>query len=280
MKNKTKKQEILNNGKFKELKNLDRTLYKKYECNLFDFIEEIDINDKNKQIASYRELIIYILTHANIKDITIEEIKCYFQLINAKKIKANRIRKQIQYYALRGYPIIFGTFTFNEEALKLNPKYRKEIITRELNKNPNIVDYIGNIDFGKENEREHYHYIIFCKKDFMPIINEHKNIINLNINYNKGHSFYEEVNNDKTDFAKIGNYINKLPYHALKRNKFEKMIYKRNSPYQQFKKQIERHKKEIKEAEQERQKRKEINKIKDIEKDFQMNIENIKNFIN
>lgn len=293
MKYKETKKEMEINGKYKQLKELDKKLYKECKCNLKDFLEVQNKKDKNKEIACYRELIIYILTHTNIKDITIEEIKCYFQRKKSKRNNQNRLKKHVLFYARKNYPIIFGTFTFNEEALKLNPKYRKEIITRELNKNPNIVDYIGNIDFGKLNNREHYHYILICKKDFKAktelktITSDEKPrtinaVTNLEINYKKGFTTYELVGNTETDYTKICYYINKLSFHGIKNEKTEHLIYKKTSPYQDYKKKIENRKKEEKEIEEEREKKatqKFYNKIKEIENDYQMEYEIIKNFI-
>lgn len=273
MQNKEIKTEMLNNGKFKELRDIDKKLYKEAQMCLKDFI-----NPKEK-IASYHELIQWLLFNTEIEDITKKELESYFQMTKAKNNTRSRIKNQIRYYTNKDYKLVFATFTFNEEALKLTRKYRRDLITRTLNKNPNIVDYIGNIDYGTENEREHYHYILILNKNFQPKTvqratttngkyEKYASVENLEINYQKGFATYKLIKTNQNDYEKVQNYLAKLPSHALKREKFEKLIYKRESPYQRFKRIEARIKKYKKEEEEEK-------KIKKLEEIYQMSYEEI-----
>lgn len=283
MKNKEIKSKMLNNGKFKELRQIDKNLYKQAQISLKDFI---NTNSENEKIASYSELIQWLLFNTSIEDISLKELESYMQMTKAKANKRNRIRNQVKYYTDREYKLVFATFTFDDEAIKLDSKYRKELITRALNKNKNIIDYIGNIDYGLVNEREHYHYILVLSKQFNPDIEirtnttngeytKYQSVENLEINYKKGNVTYELIKANEQDYQKVQYYLAKLTLHALKREKFEKMIYKRESPYQEYKHMIERVKKERKEALEDRKNKKRLTKIKELEKEYQMSFEEI-----
>lgn len=102
----------------------------------------------------------------------IEDIKECFKIY-----RANRQRKYNNWneickwcYALnfipiyKKYKLVFGTLTFNNESLnKTSEKTRKVYVTRFLNEE--TKHYIANIDYGKKNNREHYHFIALIEKN-------------------------------------------------------------------------------------------------------------------
>lgn len=283
MLNKELKSEMLNNGKFRQLRQIDKNLYSETQMCLKDFI---NTSSKSEEIASYSELIQYLLFNSDIEDINLKELESYFQLTKAKSNKRNRIKNQIKYYTDKQYSLVFATFTFDNKALNLTNKYRRDLITRTLNKNEHIVDYIGNIDFGKLNEREHYHYILVLNKSFNPELKQraittngkhikYDSVENLEIDYKKGFCSFELIQANQDDYQKVQNYLAKLTLHALKNEKFEKLIYKKESPYQTYKKQIERNKKERKEMIEERHKKKVENLYQMDYEELVKNIENL-----
>lgn len=269
MQNAETKKEMVKNGKYSDLRKFDNYCYREYGLNLTDLINKD--NDKER-IATISNLTELIYKNTNITNITVKELTSYLQLKKSRHNKKTRIGTRLNYYRSRNYKLCFATFTFNNEALALDNNYRKELITRELNKNKNIVDYIGNIDFGTLNEREHYHYILILTKDFEPKtkirtkttngkFEKYNSIENLEINYTKGIASFELVGNGEIDLERTKQYIAKLTLHALKESTKEKLIFKRSSPYLEYKHRIENHNKEVKDKQKEKEK-KSIEKLK------------------
>ena len=128
----------------------------------------------------------------------------YYQRV--RKLK-NRIATLLQ------KPCLFLTFTFDEIVLqKTNADTRRQKVIRYL-KSYN-VPYVANIDFGKQNGREHYHAIIQTD----------------NVDY----SLYDygALNGKKivstSDNVKLAKYISKLTNHAIKdTTKRNSIIYSR-----------------------------------------------------
>lgn len=282
MKNKELKQEMLLNEKYNILKKFDKKLFKNYGISIKDYLKGENQQEKIKNMSKIIET---ITIDENI-DISIREINAYIQINNNKKQKGCRLKNHLNYYIRKKYKLVFATFTFNDETIKKDKKYRKETITRSLNKNINIIDYIGNIDYGEEKGREHYHYILILKKEFEPKtkvstitskkIRKFNEVTNLNIDYKLGYTTYELIGKEDKDRDKIKNYITKLTLHSLKQKERNQLITKRNSPYHEYQKDIKKHMDEKKEAKQNRKKFIEMKKIRQIEKDYQMSIEQIK----
>lgn len=60
------------------------------------------------------------------------------------------------------------TLTFNDDALStLNKETRFRYVKEWLNRN--VTDYIGCIDYGKMNGREHYHFIVNVPLSFLEV---------------------------------------------------------------------------------------------------------------
>lgn len=282
MKNKELKQEMLENGKYHILQEFDKRLYKDFQLGIKDYLTgDTDIENT----ANMSELIC-IINEQYQTEVTAREIKAYIQLIKNKRQKGSRLKNHLNYYARNEYKLVFATFTFNDTSLSLDEIYRKKEITRALHSNSNIIDYIGNIDFGEKNGREHYHYLLILRKNFEPKtkvstitskeIRKCNEVLNLDINYKLGFTTYELVSNGENDINKLKNYITKLTLHALKQEKRYQLIVKRESPYHDYQKKIENHKKEMKEAKQERKEQRRLTKIKKIEEEYQMSFDQIK----
>lgn len=82
----------------------------------------------------------------------------YKDIKRAERVKKNRLNKRILNMLKNNNNCLFITFTFNNRVLKsTNQLTRFRYVKRYLNDMAN--EYILNIDYGKENKREHYHAI-------------------------------------------------------------------------------------------------------------------------
>lgn len=138
------------------------------------------------------------------RDILITECE---KLCNSLLKKRNRVAKKVN--SMIEHTCYFCTFTFNDKCLNTtNENTRRQIVRRIFTSLH--CHYIGNIDYGKKTEREHYHVLV--------------QIDDIDINYlNKIYSKYGFFNVKKvrssSDKEKITNYIHKLTNHALKKTK-------------------------------------------------------------
>lgn len=130
--------------------------------------------------------------------------------------RTNRLKERIEDMLLNG-SCIFLTLTFNDDTLQnTTPKERRIAVSRYL-KTFNSK-YVANIDFGKENGREHYHAVINAD----------------NIEFDKWRK-YGNINaerirlrDSKSDKTKLAKYICKLSNHAIKETtKRSVLIYSR-----------------------------------------------------
>lgn len=130
--------------------------------------------------------------------------------------RQKRLRARVE-TMLKNGNCIFITLTFNDDCLKnTNEKQRRTFVSRYL-KTFNSM-YIANIDFGKENNREHYHAIIQSDNIDLSEWRKHGNI---NV---------ERIRNrdiDK-DCIRLSKYVAKLSNHAIKETtKRSTLIYSR-----------------------------------------------------
>ena len=154
-------------------------------------------------------------------------------IINADKERRKRLRKRINSMFMQGR-CYFVTLTFNDDFLsKTSPKDRRIKVTRFLK----IVSsqYVGNVDYGKTTEREHYHAIILSDKlddiqyhyfkqygwvcDDCEQFSQWSNI---------GFYTIKSCNKDEDDIKKLSSYVTKLTNHAIKETtKRNALIYSR-----------------------------------------------------
>lgn len=98
---------------------------------------------------------------------------------------------------------LFLTLTFSPSTMaKTSANDRRKIVIDYLNSTK--CEYIGNIDFGKQNEREHYHAVVCCDK----------------VDYTLWHN-YGAVKGQKVKIrgkteSKLARYIDKLALHSIK----------------------------------------------------------------
>ena len=238
MKHKELKAEMLKNGKYSDIRKLDKRLYKDDQMSLnqqlngymhgeyYDMIDVVGSETVKKMaledVAMAHELDTY-------------ELESYLQMKKSKHTQKTRLRRHIEFYLKNDdYDLIFATFTFNDESLNLKSETRRKKLLDCLKNCSLIDDYICNIDYGKENDREHYHGILFIKKGAIDYKFKKTGrswyIENMPIDYTMGFTYFEKVGNDKKDNDRVANYVAKLNTHALK-VKQSRLIVKRKSPY-------------------------------------------------
>lgn len=133
-----------------------------------------------------------------------------------KIYNATRQRKRNNWYELckwvyaidkipryKNSKILFGTLTFTNETLaKTNPRTRQRYITWFLK--DRSLHYIANIDFGKKNNREHYH--------FVALVDEKLSCKD----WKYGSSKFQFVALESKDLKRTKNYLLKLNNHSYK----------------------------------------------------------------
>lgn len=129
-----------------------------------------------------------------------------------------RARKRIE--SMMPKKPIFCTLTFNNETLETTTReQRRNLVARYLKEH--CTEYLANIDFGKENEREHYHAVCIAKTGSMPREPWAK----------YGNPDFKRVH--RTESAgRLAKYINKFTAHAFKEstetNGLPRLIYSRS----------------------------------------------------
>lgn len=132
-----------------------------------------------------------------------EEWKEAMRVNEASYKRTKRLKDRIL-NMLESGSCIFLTLTFTNETLEnTSSETRKQYVSRYLKKVSNC--YIANIDFGRKNEREHYHALVQC--DSVDGKWWRKNC---------GSIDFERVNVSLDCETKLAKYINKLTNHAIK----------------------------------------------------------------
>lgn len=154
-------------------------------------------------------------------------------ILNADKQRRKRLRAKINLMFMRG-SCYFVTLTFNDEVLNSTTyKDRRIMVTRFLKTVG--VEYVGNVDFGKTTEREHYHAIVrsytLCNiqyhyfKKYGWICDECEQFSKWSKN---GFYTIKSCNKEENDIKKLASYVTKLTNHAVKETtKRNALIYSR-----------------------------------------------------
>lgn len=134
---------------------------------------------------------------------------------NASYHRTKRLKDKIESMLASG-SCIFLTLTFTDNVLANTSEItRKRYVARFLKSVATF--YIANIDYGKKNQREHYHAIVKCD-----------NVDGSYWSNNYGNIDFERINYSETCSVKVAKYINKLTNHAIKETtKQTRIIYSR-----------------------------------------------------
>lgn len=155
-----------------------------------------------------------------------EEYEEYGRISHARYSRVSRLKKRIADIIV-GHNALFLTLTFTDEKLANTiPSFRRKAVQRFL-KQFNVA-YVGNIDFGKKNHREHYHAVIRIDKIDYSLwkygaIHGLKIRNSVKVDEETGELSCEDI-------TKLARYVAKLTNHAIKETtKRSVIIYSRNN---------------------------------------------------
>lgn len=132
--------------------------------------------------------------------IGVENWQKYINKCNAIGQTKWRLKLRID-FMIRNFDCMFITFTLNDFGISLTQKFLKEKICRILK--PLGAYYVGNVDYGKENERLHFHFVV------SSLDREY-----IESSWSKyGFSYFEIVYGNS---YKLSNYVDKITNHGLK----------------------------------------------------------------
>lgn len=195
-------------------------LYKVFKdrCNLIKLIY------KDKELQNDMSIYSMFNMYSNFEDVlSAEEFK------RAKNFDTTRYQKRkrcsnnfdliIAVAKLTKAKMVFGTITVNDNFLQLDYENQKKKIQRYLKKSFFYV--IKNADYGKKNDRLHYHFIGLTFEDLIDTERKsHKGRPLYNIKNDKWKDgflpCYEIIPYDTLDKKKISNYLVKLNNHSNK----------------------------------------------------------------
>ena len=104
-------------------------------------------------------------------------------------------------YMINNFKCSFVTLTISDDYIYKDIKYLKDYVTKFLKK-MNCF-YVGNVDYGSENERLHFHFVVASdNKEFI------KN------NYKLGFSDVRVITSKNA--YRLSNYVDKLTLHSIK----------------------------------------------------------------
>lgn len=143
------------------------------------------------------------------------------KIVDADKQRKKRLRKRIERIMSKG-KAYFVTLTFSDDTLSTtDEKTRRTYVTRFIkDRSP---DFVGNVDYGKLNGREHYHFVMCSDRldDIKYIYTKQYGWICSDCpqfaEWSK-YGFYsiKSCGNEKVDQQKLSWYISKLTNHAIK----------------------------------------------------------------
>ena len=130
-----------------------------------------------------------------------DDYKECFRLYNSKKARSKRLNKRVA--SMLQTDCVFCTLTFSDDVLeRTSAKTRHDYVNRWLKNN--FPCAIANIDFGKQNGREHYHALVCAEKVVCS-------------SWKYGSINFEVVRNRKSNTSdKLATYVSKLTFHSIK----------------------------------------------------------------
>lgn len=144
----------------------------------------------------------------------------YFHIRRSRKTTAYRLMNRLRKMMI-GSKCVFATLTFNDEVLaSTSVKTRRRYVSRFLKLCG--AEYAANIDFGRLNNREHYHAVIAVERIPQEALDLWRNkcgVVNV-----------EKIRHSKDNKA-VALYMTKLFNHAIKLNTGmnNRILYSRSS---------------------------------------------------
>lgn len=128
------------------------------------------------------------------------EVEEGYRIINNNNHRTSRLRERIE--RITSSPSLFLTFTFRDDVFeKTSSTTRRRYVQRFLKSYS--ADYVGNIDYGEEKGREHYHAVVQADKvdhNWWPY----------------GNLDFKRIITSEDSCIRISKYVNKLTNHAIK----------------------------------------------------------------
>ena len=122
------------------------------------------------------------------------------KVLLADRARSTRLKRRILKYMGMG-DCVFLTLTFRDDVLECtSADTRRQYVLKYLKSCSNY--YVANIDFGSQNEREHYHAIV---------VTDHVDMSK----WFYGFSYAEKIIKS-SDSLRLAHYLNKLVNHAVK----------------------------------------------------------------
>ena len=211
------KAKVIENGCAMHQRKFSLASWKYYQA-----LIDMEINGDITDLES-REI---ILDNARevLNNYSFEELEEAYRVNHASYARVKRLNDRVL-TMLNNSNCIFLTLTFRDDVLaNTSEETRRRYITRFLKEQCQC--YVANIDFGRKNEREHYHAIVIPKND---------NIDGAFYRENYGSIDFERIRNKKNenDFVstskRLAKYVAKLVNHAIKETvRQNRVIYSRN----------------------------------------------------
>lgn len=153
-----------------------------------------------------------------------EEIQEAIRVNNASYHRVKRLSDKVL-TMLNQENCIFLTLTFRDDVLaNTSEETRRRYIARFLKEQCQC--YVANIDFGKQNEREHYHAVVVPKNDKIDgafYLEHYGNIDFERVRNRKNENDYQATS------KRLAKYVAKLVNHAIKETvRQNRVIYSRN----------------------------------------------------
>lgn len=186
------KAQVISSGLVKHYKQVKRAIYADYTLRAYGEIIKsgMDIDTAVEQRYFYSQF-------------QPEEWREAGRVADANYHQTRRLRKRIEHMIKSSPDCVFLTLTFTDDVLaKTSPETRRQYVSRWLK--ANSTEYVGNIDFGGKNGREHYHAI--CDKHVSPKTWKYGNLDVKPVRYNP----------DSKSSVKLAKYVAKLTNHAIK----------------------------------------------------------------
>ena len=159
----------------------------------------------------------------------------YERILCARYMKVSRVKKRLVWLLARFEYVYFVTFTFDNKRLNQKEETRRKLIKKTLEQIQG-AKWILNIDYGKKNEREHYHCIVGLNNldldgDLISFLltNKQQELGDIYLDY-KLKTIYpcfvsaERIGKHNEDIKRLSKYIDKLSNHCLKSSTYNSRI--------------------------------------------------------
>lgn len=169
-----------------------------------------------REVISYNKYKRYHFNH----HIPWVENKEFDRILNARYHKVSRIRKHFIDMIFFNDYLYFLTFTFDNNYIDKCERTKRDLIKKCLLEFDSDYNVILNKDFGKKNEREHFHAIFGTNKNDNLLL------------YLKEHYpcrfKVQRINFTSSCSKKLSKYINKLSNHCVKDSTCSTRVYIKN----------------------------------------------------